>query len=139
MHSAAESPIASILRRGSVSGVYISSAMVLPVSANLSSRVNASGARPIACFGFFAALAVIHEHFTTCYVDLPLGNKIRRVDGQLGRDRDRVRRLPVVIPAAKLVARAVQRLLGRNFHRMPTAHLPIEALWRRVHHSVHDD
>src|SRR5258708_22209603 len=101
MHSATESPIASMRRRGRVSGVYISRAMNLPVSANLSSRVNASGARPIACFGFLAALAVIEKHFTICHVEPSLGNKIRRVDGQLGRHCDRMRRVAIVIPAAE--------------------------------------
>src|ERR1700676_68296 len=139
MHSGTESPIASIRRRGRVSGVYISSAMILPVSANLSSRLNASGARPIAWFGFLAALVVIGEHFTTCYVELTFGNKIRRVNGQLGRDRDRVRRLTVVIPAAELIGGAVQRLLGGDLDGMPGARFPIEALRRCVRHSVHND
>ena len=115
MHSATESPIASIRRSGRVSGVYISSAMILPVSANLSSRLNTSGDRPIAWFGFFAALAVIEEHFTTCYQVLLMGNEIRRVDGHFRRDRDRVGQFPVVIPPAELIVFPILGLLREDF------------------------
>ena len=50
--------MASMRRSGKVSGVYISSATILPASARRSSRVNCSGAWPMAFFASLATLAV---------------------------------------------------------------------------------